>query len=339
MKNQWLRSLCLIFILHACVACATEKLNLTVLHTNDLHGMMLPFKYQTKGNMGGLARRSTLISRIRAETKDPVVLVDAGDIFTRGPWHKKYYGTPEVEAMNLMKYDLLTVGNNEFKATPDVKSQRIFLSLLKKSRFPWLAANLTDARTKLPVEGIHPYIIKTYGPVRVGFLGLTAPRSSKYPQTKGWIISDPIETARKTVPILRKECDIVIAVTHIGVEEDPISKTGALDKELASQVPGIDAIVGGDSHTYLSKPLEIKAPDGRIVPIVQAGEQGVWLGKFELSFEKKENQWRLKKFNEELIPLDQSIPEDPAMQKYLKETLKITEPLTFYVIIEPAMAA
>lgn len=302
------------------MAFAAETFKLTVLHTNDLHGMLLPHKYmskdypdQSEDNVGGLSRRAYLVNQIRQQTKHPVLYIDLGDIFTRGPWHLLYFGEPEVQALNLLGCEAMTVGNNEFKANLSVSSQDVFKKLLRQSKFPWLAANLTVGDSGKPVEGVRPYVIRNYGKVKVGLLGLTAPRAKDYPQTKGWTISDPIEAARQWVPKVRQECDVLIAMTHIGY---------ALDQELAAKVPGIDAIVGGDSHTLLEKPTWVAAPDGRKVPIVQAGELGVWLGRLDLSFVKEERAWRLAKAEGRVVKLDKAVPGDTAMAKMLEKWVR-----------------
>ena len=176
-----------------------QRWQLTILHTNDLHGMMLPFNYPgqyfftpQKADAGGLARRASAIAQIKAQITDhPVVLVDAGDLFTRGPWHTRFYGEPEIEALNLIGYDMMCVGNNEFKAKPGPESQQIFHALRRRSKSPWLAANLTVSTTGKPVAGVQPYIVKSYGNMRVGFLGLTLACAQSYPQIRGWTISDP----------------------------------------------------------------------------------------------------------------------------------------------------
>lgn len=307
-----------LIILSAASSWSAETFRLTILHTNDLHGMMLPYDYTapnpySRKNAGGLARRYTEIQRIRKTSKDPVVLIDCGDLFTRGPWHTSFYGILEIEALNLMGYDMMCIGNNEFKATEGVDSQQKMLTLMRRSRFPWLTANLTVGATGVPVEGIHPYIVRDIKGLRVGFLGLTAPRSKDYPQTVGWTITDPIKAAAYWVPIARKECDVLIGVTHIA---------DVLDEQLASQVAGIDAVVGGDSHTYIPRARMVKNPEGRMVPIVQAGEQGIMLGFMQLTLEKTDG-WHVVRTGSRLIPITSSIKEDAAMNTLLGRWLDI----------------
>lgn len=295
---------------------AGPRWQLTILHTNDLHGRLLPFSYQG-AERGGLARRATLIAQVRRQVFHPLVLIDGGDVFTRGPWHTRYFGVPEIEAMNAMAYDMACVGNNEFKATEGGDAQARFLALVRRSRFPWLAANLTVGATGVPVAGVHPFIVRDLDGVRVGFLGLTAPRARDYPQTRGWTIADPVRTAKQWVPIARKECDILIAVTHIGV---------FLDHDLARQVPGIDAIVGADTHTFLREPLLVSGPTGRDVPILQAGEQGVMLGRADLTFEHAADGWHLTAATGRLLPIDATLVPDPAVTNLLNRWL-IPQPL------------
>ncbi len=303
---------------------AEEPFRITILHTNDLHGWMLPFDYLSgnsefmnsefvdasfsRSDAGGLARRAALIKSLRAAAENPVALVDSGDIFTRGPWHIASFGESEVAAYNRMGYDMVCIGNNEFKGKPAQKGQALLLRLMRESEFPWICANLTVGDSDVPVEGARPFIVRKYGSVKVGFLGLTAIRSGSYPQTLGWTISDPIIAAARWVPIARGECDVLIAVTHIGVDED---------KRLASSVEGIDAIIGGDSHTFIPAPIEAKNPKGAAVPIVQGGAYGVMLGVLDLTFEKAE-AWRLKSYAGKLIPIDAKAGEDKDMKALLE---------------------
>lgn len=314
---------------------ADDSLHLTILHTNDLHGHILPFAYteagrskQEKPSVGGAARRATLIRRLRQSIPNPTILVDSGDTFTRGPLTNAYEGIADIEAMNAVGYELAAIGNNEFKAKDGVEAsdaagaKAALLQVVKRSRFPWLCANVFQSievtsgafggtanlpqTIMAPLEGVQPYVVRTFNGVRVGFLGLTAPRSATYPQTKGWTITDPIEAAKTVIPEARKHCDVLIALTHIGVD---------LDKELAAKTTGIDAIVGGDSHTFLYQAVEVKNAEGKTVPIVQDGEFGVNLGRFDLRFSKSQTgAWRLAGYRYGLLPVGPDLAEAPDVK-------------------------
>lgn len=295
--------------LTALPARAQDKLDLTILHTNDLHGHTLPFAYTEPGrskdeqpSVGGAARRATLIRELKKKAKNPVMVIDLGDVATRGPLTNAYEGIADIEALNATGYDIGTIGNNEFKLKDAaerfdaVGAQNALLQVLRRSHFPWVCANagVGEAAKGELIPGVHPYLVREINGVRVGFLGLTAPRSNGYPQVKGWWVSDPVEAAKKWVPIVRKNCDVLVALTHVGVDDD---------KKIA-EVPGIDAIVGGDSHTFLYKPVVVNG-----VPIVQTGEFGVNLGKFDLHFAKTPSGWKLASYNYALLPITAKIKE------------------------------
>ena len=291
--------------------------SLTILHDNDIHGHLRSFCYVevAKGpdehcEIGGAARRATLVKQLRAGAKTPVLLIDSGDTSTRGPLINQYEGLDEVAAMNAIGYDLAAIGNNEFKlkdaadAHDAAGAQAALAKLIATSRFPWICANATQA-DGAPLPGVRPYIVKRIGKLRVAFLGLTTGRSSAYPQTKGLKIIDPVEAAKVWIPKARAEADVVIAVTHDGVADDV---------RLVRQTSGIDAVVGGDSHTYLYQPVVEKSAAGQDVPIVQDGEFGVRLGKFDLTFEgDSAHGWKLAHFADELLPVNGELKPDPAL--------------------------
>ena len=303
-----------------------RQLTLTILHDNDLHGHLLPFAFvesargsQEQPSRGGAARRATLVRKLERSIRNPVILVDTGDIATRGPLATTYEGIADVEAMNSVGYDLAAVGNNEFKlkdgvdCSDAVGAQSDLLQVIKRSRFAWVCANATDSKGSL-LEGVEPYIVRDFNGVRVGFLGLTTARSASYPQTKGWSFSDPIAAAKQWIPEARKHCDALIAVTHIGVDADKI---------LAAQTSGIDAIVGGDSHTFLYKAIEVPNLTGDRVPIVQDGAFGVDLGRFDLNLTCDEaGHWRLAGFQYALLPIDEKLLEAPDVNGELAPFLR-----------------
>jgi 5'-nucleotidase len=256
---------------------------------------------------------------LRRAIKNPVMLVDSGDTFTRGPLANAYEGIADAEAMNAVGYDLAALGNNEFKAKDAVEehdaqgAQSALLQVVKRSHFHWLCANAVDSKGAF-LEGVLPYVVREISGVRVGFLGLTAPRVATYPQAVGWTISDPITVAKEWIPRARQHCDLLIALTHIGVD---------LDKQLAAQTTGLDAIVGGDSHTFLYKAEEVANPDGKKIPIVQDGEFGVNLGRFDLHFSHTaDGHWTLAGYNYQLLPVGADLQEAPdvvaALQPYLR---------------------
>jgi 5'-nucleotidase/UDP-sugar diphosphatase len=291
--------------------------SLLILHDNDIHGHLRSFCYievaKTKDehcDTGGAARRATLIHRLRHNAPLPVLLVDSGDTTTRGPLATQYRGVDEVAAMNMIGYDLAALGNNEFKLrdAADIKdwqgAQAALQTLIRRSHFPWICANVTDAKGDL-VPGVKPFVVRRVGRVRIAFLGLTAIRSQNYPQTKGLTFIDPVEAAKVWVPRARAEAEIVIAVTHIGVPDDV---------RLAKNTRGIDAIIGGDSHTYLYQPMIQNNLDGQPISIVQDGEFGVRLGMLGLTLKgDAASGWRIVSATDQLLPVDATVPPNPRV--------------------------
>jgi 5'-nucleotidase/UDP-sugar diphosphatase len=296
---------------------AAQTQSLVILHDNDLHGHLRSFCYAETGvranelcGVGGAARRATLIATLKRKSRAPVVLVDAGDTTTRGPLATEYEGADEVAAMNAIGYDLAELGNNEFKLKDGLDkqdaagAQAALHRLISASAFPWLGANVTDDQGHL-IDGVKPFVVRRIGRLRVAFLGLTTLKSVHYSQTKGLHFQDPVEAAKVWIPKARAEADVVVAVTHLGVDGD---------QRLAKETRGIDAIVGGDSHTFLYQPLREPNLDGVLVPIVQDGEFGANLGDLRLTFQQSEHgTWVLTKADDRLVPVSSNIRPDPRI--------------------------
>ena len=150
-----------------------QQFALRIVHTNDVHGRLLPFPYTFGGEkapalVGGTARRITLARRLLKQAPGSSILVDCGDAFTRGPLATTYMGQAEAAAMNAAGYQLGVVGNNEFKARDAADAedapgaQAALTRFVAASRFPWLCANATDGAGK-PVAGAVPCVMLAEG--------------------------------------------------------------------------------------------------------------------------------------------------------------------------------
>jgi 5'-nucleotidase / UDP-sugar diphosphatase len=296
----------------------SQQVSLTILHTNDTHGHLLPFSYPAmtaaksdlaelnRGkNIGGIARRATIVKRLRKELGQAgiaVWLVDAGDITDGTPFSTEHHGEADVAAMNAIPYDFSTLGNHEFNT-----SLSKLKNLLGLFRYPVLCANAVDSSGRLLTKD---FAIKELGPLKIGIFGLVTREASTYPAAKeGVTISNEIETSRRMAAELRKKADIVIALSHSGEK---------IDEQISSAVPGIDIIVGGHSHSRLpageliwrSDQLMENEVNGTV--IVQAYQWGGELGRLDLLFDKNESgAWRVARYRARLIPVTPAIPEDP----------------------------
>lgn len=298
-----------------------QTVPLTILHTNDTHGHLMPFSYpdsaagsrelqglRTYKDIGGIARRAALVKKIREELqrqKTTSWLVDVGDYSDGTPFSSEYHGEADVAAMNAAGYEFGTLGNHEFNNT---------LAQLKKlvglTRYTLVSANTTERSTRQPL--VQPFVIKSVGPVRVGLFGLTTREAATYPAGKeGVDVADEIQSAQKLVATLRPQVDIVVLLSHAG--ED-------VDEKLAAQVPGIDVIVGGHSHSRLPSgnfvwhSEDLRASDINGTVIVQAHQWGGELGRLDLLFEKDEKgAWHVDRYRARLLPVTGDIQPDAAV--------------------------
>ena len=96
-------------------AISTAAPKLTILHTNDWHSRIEPFPDDggRNANKGGAVRRMQLISEVRAQESN-VLLLDSGDIFQGTPYFNFFAGELEMKLMSQMKYDAATIGNHDF---------------------------------------------------------------------------------------------------------------------------------------------------------------------------------------------------------------------------------
>lgn len=273
----------------ACIAlpARAEQVELTVLFTSDMHAHVLPSDdVREKPARGSIAQAATLITRIRGERPNTIVL-DGGDAIQGTPLsHYALIASgadgvdPTIAAMNLIGYDAAVLGNHEFNYGLDVLRRS-----LGQSRFPWLAANLAGAReARLPVGDER---IVTRGGVRVGILGLTNPNIPHWDPESHWrglSFSDPVEVARLRVAALRTRADVVIVLLHSGFERNLDS--GAADGSdfenfawRVAQVPGIDLLLTGHTHVNIP-PRQVNG-----TWVAQPGRWAEFVTRFDLTLE------------------------------------------------------
>ena len=254
-------SVLLLSLTLAASAGAADRVTITVLETSDLHANLLPWNY-ARGAEGdwGLARVATRVREIRAKAPN-VLLLDGGDTIQGAPiaWleARRPSGGPHpvAAAMNALSYDAMTVGNHEFNFGLEVLRRA-----QKDSAFPWLSANTRNAADG--GAAFPEFLVKMLGGVRVGVLGLTTPNIPGWEPVAnrpGLSWEDPVETAKRLVPVLRgrEKCDVVVVLIHSGLEVDP--STGKADGteyenhvvRVAKDVPGIDLLLTGHSHRKL----------------------------------------------------------------------------------------
>lgn len=254
---------------------------LTILHTNDVHSRIEPFPMDGSRNqgLGGIARRSALIKKIRAEQEN-VLLFDAGDIFQGTPYFNKYGGELELKLMSQMQYDATTLGNHDFD-----NGVEGFYKQLPNANFPVLIANYDLTNTQLS-KSTQPYKIFRKAGLKIGVFGLGIQLKGlvdpkNYGETQ---YLDPIAIANETAAKLKNDykCDLVICLSHLGYS---YRNNILSDKVLAASTRSIDLIIGGHTHTFLDVPEDVKNLDGQITTINQVGFAGINLGRIDYYFE------------------------------------------------------
>lgn len=252
---------------------STEEYAVSFIHWNDFHSRNMPWKpgnYNPDGHMvGGYAYLAGLVDSLRGVYPEALV-VHAGDDFQGTPISSITRGMSQIAILNEIKPDFFTVGNHEF----DYGLSRL-LALKDSAEFDMFAANLR--RTQGGPRLFKSLMIPETFPFKTAVIGLTtnALYSLSLPSNlEGIYVEDPVKTARHLTDSLRNEgVEFIVAVTHQGVGEDI---------DLAREVPDIDLIIGGHSHTYMSKPRI----EGNTY-IVQASSSGRYVGEIHLKTDGK----------------------------------------------------
>jgi 5'-nucleotidase / UDP-sugar diphosphatase len=247
---------------------AAETVDLTILHINDFHGHLLPTPGKNgKPGTGGMAYIAKMVSEERAKNPEGTLLLSAGDMFQGTPISNLFRGKPVIEAMNRMGFDAMTLGNHEFDW-----GMEAFQNLRKAAVFPFLSANIIDDK-RAPLPGVKPYAVFQKKGLKIAVIGITTPEThytTKPGNLKGYHVVAPEKALPPLIEKMKKEgAGLVIVLSHTGLDED---------RNMASQVSGIDLIVGGHSHTEAKTAVVV----GETI-IVQAGYYGNYLGVMKIA--------------------------------------------------------
>ncbi len=254
----------------------SQPRTITILHTNDLHASFMPHEAQwvlesPKPMVGGFARLWQVADSIKKAVPS-FLMLDAGDVMTGNPIteirYEGAYGGALFAMMNFIGYDAWCPGNHDF----DV-SQENLRRLISLAQFPAVSANLVNTKGEFPV-GNRPYVILERGGMRIGIIGIISQELYGLVNQNNLVgikVLSPSATVQEEVDELMPKTDLLIALTHEGVDDDSM---------LAAQVHGLNIIVGGHSHTRLKKPLSVNG-----VLIVQTGSNCENLGELTVTVE------------------------------------------------------
>ena len=256
---------------------AAAQRRLTILHVNDTHSHLEPERSGDREGQGGVIERAAYRdSVVKADGKRNVLLLHAGDFSQGTSYFSLLGGDIEIDLINAMKYDCVTLGNHEFDNGVDELARR-----LANIKCPVVCANYDFSNVALS-KYVKPYTIVRKAGMRIGIIGLMPDITILVSKE----VSDRIpafensEVVNKWAEYLKteKKCDLVIALTHIGFEGEPY-----IDPVLVRRTRNVDLVVGGHSHTYLKAPHYEPNLDGVPVPIVQDGEWGLNVGNLKIT--------------------------------------------------------
>jgi 5'-nucleotidase len=246
-----------------CGTASTCETKLTILHTGDVHSRLFPYTLEiaqvdselglgtvdTVANVGGMARMSYILGRERARS-DRVLHLNAGDFFEGAPIFNYFLGEPEIRSASAVGLDAMVIGNHEFDKGPlDVAIQ-----LQKWADFPVLAANYQFGDPNAPNSSligtvIKPFTVFNQGGLKIAVIGMGNLSSLgsvfNQPNSLGILPLQTEQTAQFYVDLLRPYVDVIVMLSHLGLDEDETMVQGTT---------GIDVVCGGHNHIVVDPP-------------------------------------------------------------------------------------
>ena len=312
------------FVMNIPAEAAEKSKQLDVLFTHDTHSHLNSFSTIVDGEqkeVGGFAKIKTLIDEKKKENPDTLIL-DGGD-FSMGTLIQTVYDTEaaELRMLGYLGCDVSTFGNHEF----DYRSKGLadMLTVAKNSgetvpslvvcNVDWDSmekAGLSEGQKQIQSAfenyGVKDYVVVQKGDVKIAVVGVFGVDALKCAPTCELLFKDPVESVKKTVEEIKKNetVDMIACVSHSGTWED---EKKSEDEILAKEVPDLDLIISGHTHSELKEPIQ----HGNTY-IVSCGEYARNLGSLSMT-QKQDGRWEMTSY--ELIPVSEDIEPDQATQE------------------------
>jgi len=254
-----------LLVLFTIVACEQKDASLVILHLNDTHSHIDAFR---NGEAGVLERCAFIDSVRNANGIENTLLLHGGDFSQGSSYFTLLKGDLEINLINAMGYDCVTLGNHEFDNDVEELSRR--LSFIQ---CPVVCANYDFSSFELS-KYVSPYVILEKAGKKIGIIGMACDLRSVVTRS----VSDRLPAMGDDAYVINKwaaflkedqECNLVIVLSHMGLEEDCA---------IVPQIRNVDIIVGGHSHSFMDAPEYVKDLDGKKVPVVQDGRWGQEVG-------------------------------------------------------------
>jgi len=305
-----------------------DAIVIRVYHTNDVHGWIMPRpdKKEPAREVGGAAALKALL----AKEAGPKLVVDAGDWWQGTPEGTLSKGDAVAKVFNAVGYDAVEIGNHEFDSGAESLQ-----ALIPKLNMPVLAANVYGADGKR-VSWAKPHVVKDVAGVKVGVFGLLTAHMDRLAFPKniaGLTFRREVDEARDQVAALKKEgAEVIVALTHVGYEEPDKPKFEG-DQTLAREVAGIDLVVGGHSHTPLTRAWR---DPGHGTLVVQAGSYLTKVGRTTLTVDKRSR--RVVASSDELLDLWPDLVGQDAAVKSVVDACEAEVGEAFKLVVATATA-
>lgn len=263
--------LCITACALALCSCAVRK-ELSILHVNDTHSHHEALR--TDPPKGGIIERAAILDSVRnARGPQNVLLLHAGDFNQGSSYYTKLGGYLEVNVINAMSYDCITLGNHEFDNGIEDLALR-----LERVKCPVVCSNVDFGGTPL-ASLVSPYAIIEKAGKKIGIIGAAPDLRSNVAASISQRIRqiDTAEAVGKWAEYLHKveKCDLIILLSHLGYEDD---------LALVPQTRYLDLVIGGHTHTFVEDLVYPKDASGKKVPVVTDGCWGLEVGEVTVSF-------------------------------------------------------
>jgi 5'-nucleotidase len=280
----------------------TGPVDITILHTSDIHAHLMPFDCASGTAMGGYARIKSYKEKLEAQGRT-VVLLSSGDVFQGTLFFRFFRGKPDVEFMNQSGYAAMAVGNHEFDA-----GQQGMIDAFQEAKFPVLSANLQFTAYRGLQQLIKPSTILpiTVGSttLKLGLIGLTDEQLMQdVPKAflEGIIVETADTSLKRELPTLKaKGADVVVALAHLGWSRE---------LELSTQFPELAGVLGGHSHLFIDPPVVKPTANGHQF-VSQPGEFGRAVTRLDLRFSPTPQGVKTEVLAAGLMPMNAALPED-----------------------------
>ena len=309
----------------AAAALDSEAVSISILHTTDLHGHILPTSdYNGNSDCGGMARCVTQIRRWQQQNPNSI-LIDIGDVYQGTDVALRSKGDLMIDLFNHLKYDAWIIGNHEFDWGVEP-----FQQALQRSAMPVLAANtLLEGKpagefpdAKHPFAKIQPFILKQVAGIKLAIIGVTTPGMQFWLRPEfiqGIEFQYPVEPVRRAIAKAKSEgADAIVLTGHMGLKP----RSGGDDfantvMALTSEFPEASVFVAG--HTHQAIPSRIV--NGAL--FTQADHFGIHVGRVDLLFDRNSRKLLHQKASCELM--DHRFGLDPVVMSRAKTQLAESE--------------